>query len=160
MRRPGPTDGPGLVYSLTLHPEPQGPAASTPARRGPAPAPRPRPAPHPGACALRRPRPAGQAPWASFFAGLWFGASTPNSGVRVGATRARRFPRRRCQGTGRALEKLPGAIIILLKTQPALHHPHTLVTCHFSLQHMTPTCNPLIQIFDRYLIYRYPQTPI
>lgn len=57
-RRPGPTGGPGLVYSLTLHPEPQGPTASTPARRGPAPAPRPRPAP-PDACALRRPRPAG-----------------------------------------------------------------------------------------------------
>lgn len=37
VRRPGPTARPGLVYSLTLHPEPQGPAARTPARRGPAP---------------------------------------------------------------------------------------------------------------------------
>lgn len=91
MRRPGPTGGPGLVYSLTLHPEPQGPTASTPARSGPAPAQRPRPAPPPGACALHRLRPGGQAPWASFFAGLWFGASTLNSGVGGGATRPEDF---------------------------------------------------------------------
>lgn len=55
--QPGPTARPGLVYSLTLHPEPQGSAARTPARRGPAPVAQPRPAPPPGACALRRPRP-------------------------------------------------------------------------------------------------------
>lgn len=43
-QRPSPTAQPGLVYSLTLHPETQEPAARTPARCGHAPAPRPRPA--------------------------------------------------------------------------------------------------------------------
>lgn len=113
--RPGPTARPGLVYSLTLHPEPQGPAARTPARCGPAPAPRPRPAPPPGACALRRPRPTRGATWASF-ARLLFGANTPNSGVRGVAAGARRFPRRRCQGTGRALGESPRATNIFSET--------------------------------------------
>lgn len=146
MRRPGPTTRPGLVYSLTLHPEPQGPAARTPARRGPAPAPRPRPAPPPGACALHRPRPARRATWASFFARLSFGANTPNSGVPGDAARARQFPRRRCGLSGRLPELLISSWRPSLEVAPSSR----LATSHVSLQHLKPTRKPFTLIPHTY----------
>lgn len=66
-QRPSPTAQPGLVYSLTLHPETQEPAARTPARCGHA----PRTPPHLlGACAF-----SAWVTWAPFFPGVYLAKS-------------------------------------------------------------------------------------
>lgn len=110
---PAPQPGPGLfTHSPSIPSRRDRPlgrlrAAAPPPWRSPA----PRLLPALAHCAARAP--AGAAAWASFFAHLGLGAHTPNSGLRSGITRVRRFPWRRCPGTGRALGKPPGATNML-----------------------------------------------
>lgn len=149
--RPGPTARPGLVYSLTLHPEPQGPAARTPARRGPAPAPRPRPAPPPAPahCGARAP-PVGPPGLPSHVCCL---APIPQTQeCEVLQPEPDGFQGGFVMGQEGLSGSLPELLISSRRPYLEVAHLYRLATSHVSLQHLKPTLNIFILIPHTYQI--------